>query len=254
MPRWVQPYGDSVRRSGERAVIPAQISAAHDRDEPAVQPRVLVIDDEEAIRSGLSRALSIEGLAIELAENGEEGLRRALAQHYDLVILDLLMPSMDGQAVLRQLLRDKPEQVVLVLSCLADVQSKVDCFELGARDYLAKPFSLAELIARIRNQLRGDPLDRVIRVGRLKLHIGRMEADIGRGPTPLTRLEFLVLRELMEHAGQSVSKGQLLASVWGYDFEPGSNIVGVCVRRLRSKFGDQLIKTVRGEGYQLAVG
>ena len=227
---------------------------ADDQEDPAARPRVLLIDDEEAIRSGLSRALAAEGLAIELAESGQEGLRRALAERFDLVILDLLLPAMDGHAVLRQLLRDNPGQVVLVLSCLADVQSKVDCFELGARDYLAKPFSLAELIARIRNQLRGDPFDRVIRVGGLKLHIGRMEADIGRGRTPLTRLEFLVLRELMEHAGQSVSKGQLLASVWGYEFEPGSNIVGVCVRRLRSKFGDQLIKTVRGEGYQLAAG
>jgi DNA-binding response OmpR family regulator len=236
-------------------VIPAQRSGrADDQDEPAQRPRVLVIDDEEAIRSGLSRALSSEGLVIDLAESGQEGLRQALAEGYDLVILDLLLPVMDGQTVLRHLLRDKPGQVVMVLSCLADVQSKVDCFELGARDYLAKPFSLAELIARVRNQLRGDPLDRVMRVGSLKLHLGRMEADIGRGPTPLTRLEFLVLRELMEHAGQSVSKGQLLASVWGYDFEPGSNIVGVCVRRLRSKFGDQLIKTVRGEGYQLAAG
>jgi two-component system, OmpR family, response regulator len=222
--------------------------------EPVSRPRILLVDDEEAIRSGLSRALSAEGLGVELAETGQEGLERALAEHYDLVILDLLLPAIDGQAVLRQLLRDKPDQLVLVLSCLADVQSKVDCFELGARDYLAKPFSLAELIARIRNQLRGDPFDRVIRAGRLTLHIGRMEADIGHGPTPLTRLEFLVLRELMEHAGQSVSKGQLLASVWGYEFEPGSNIVGVCIRRLRSKFGDQLIKTVRGEGYQLAAG
>jgi DNA-binding response OmpR family regulator len=236
-------------------VIPAQRSGdADDRDEPVPRPHILLIDDEEAIRTGLSRALSAEGLAVELAETGQEGLRLALAEHYDLVILDLLLPAIDGQTVLRQLLCNKPGQVVLVLSCLADVRSKVDCFELGARDYLAKPFSLAELIARIRNQLRSDPFDRVIRVGSLKLHIGRMEADIGRGPTPLTRLEFLVLRELMEHAGQSVSKGQLLASVWGYEFEPGSNIVGVCVRRLRSKFGDQLIKTIRGEGYQLAAG
>jgi DNA-binding response OmpR family regulator len=255
VPRRARPHRDSSRRPGERAVIPAQRSGAADGwDEPAERPRVLLIDDEEAIRSGLSRALTAEGLAIELAETGQEGLKLALAERYDLVILDLLLPNMDGQTVLRRLLRDKPGQVVLVLSCLADVQSKVDCFELGARDYLAKPFSLAELIARVRNQLRGDPLDGVIRVGGLKLHIGRMEADIGRGPTPLTRLEFLVLRELMEHAGQSVSKGQLLASVWGYDFEPGSNIVGVCVRRLRSKFGDQVIKTVRGEGYQLAAG
>ncbi len=213
--------------------------------------RVLLVDDEQATGNALSRALVAEGLAIDLAENGSEGLRRALTGAYDLVILDLLMSGMDGRAVLRQLLHDRPWQVVMVLSCLADVQSKVDCFELGARDYLTKPFSLAELLARVRNQLRGDGFDRVIRVGDLKLHIGRMEADIGHGPVPLTRLEFLVLRELMEHAGQSVSKGQLLASVWGYDFEPGSNIVGVCVRRLRSKFGDHLIKTVRGEGYQL---
>jgi DNA-binding response OmpR family regulator len=214
----------------------------------------LLVDDEEAIRTGLSRALSAEGLAIDLTESGAEGLERALSEHYELVILDLLMPAMDGQAVLRQLLRERPGQAVLVLSCLADVRSKVDCFELGARDYLTKPFSLAELIARVRNQLRGDPFDRVIRVGNLRLHVGRMEADIGQGPLPLTRLEFLVLRELMERAGQSVSKGQLLASVWGYEFEPGSNIVGVCVRRLRSKLGDQLIKTIRGEGYQLTAG
>ena len=221
---------------------------------PVARARVLLVDDEEAIRSALGRALAAEGLAIDLAETGADGLQRALAERYDLIILDLLMPSVDGWAVLRQLLRERPGQPVLVLSCLADVRSKVDCFELGARDYLTKPFSLDELIARVRNQLRGDPFDRVIRVGELRLHVGRMEADIGRGPLPLTRLEFLVLRELMEHAGQSVSKVQLLASVWGYEFEPGSNIVGVCVRRLRSKFGDQLIKTVRGEGYQLAAG
>jgi DNA-binding response OmpR family regulator len=215
---------------------------------------VLLIDDEDAIRGGVSRALAAEGLMIDLAKDGPEGLRRSRAEHFDLVILDLLMPVMDGRDVLRQLLTDQPGQAVLVLSCLADVQSKVDCFELGARDYLAKPFSLAELIARVRNQLRGYPSEQVIRVGSLRLHVGRMEADIGQGPLPLTRLEFLVLRELMERAGQSVSKGQLLASVWGYEFEPESNIVGVCVRRLRSKLGDELIKTVRGEGYQLAAG
>jgi DNA-binding response OmpR family regulator len=131
---------------------------------------------------------------------------------------------------------------------------KVECFDLGARDYVTKPFSLAELLARVRNQLRGDPGDQVIQVGNLRLHVGRMEADAGRGPLPLTRLEFLVLRQLMDNAGRSVSKGRLLASAWGYDYEPASNIVGVCVRRLRSKLGDGLIVTVRGEGYRLAAG
>jgi two-component system, OmpR family, response regulator len=214
--------------------------------------RILVIDDEEAIRSAVSRTLQSEGLEIELAENGSEGLRRVLTGAYDLVILDLLMPDPDGRTVLRQLMRDRPGQAVMVLSCLDEVRSKVDCLDLGARDYLTKPFSLAELLARVRNQLRIDGFDRVIRAGNLRLHLGRMEADAGGGPVRLTRLEFMVLKELMEHVGQPVPKSQLLASVWGYNFQPGSNIVGVCVRRLRSKFGDQLITTVRGEGYLLA--
>jgi DNA-binding response OmpR family regulator len=96
--------------------------------------------------------------------------------------------------------------------------------------------------------------DQVIEVGSLRLHIGRLEADTGGGRVPLTRLEFLLLRELMQHAGQPLSKGQLQAAVWGYKADPDSNVVGVCIRRLRTKLGNHLIKTVRGEGYQLGVG
>ena len=115
-------------------------------------------------------------------------------------------------------------------------------------------FSLAELLARVRVRLRGEVHSggELLKVGDLILHVGRLEANIGHGPVALTRLEFLLLRELMEHAGHSVGKGQLLASVWGYDFDPGSNVVDVCVRRLRSKLGFELIETVRGEGYRLA--
>jgi two-component system OmpR family response regulator len=220
----------------------------------AEQPRVLIIDDEEPVRAGLPRALAAEGLAADLAPTGQDGLRRALGGQYDLVILELMVPGMDGRAVLRELMRRKPWQTVLVLSRLADVRSKVDCFDLGARDYLTKPFSPAELLARVRNQLRGNQLDEIVRVGNLRVHVGRMEADIGRGLLPLTRLEFLVLRELMGNVGQSVSRGQLLASVWGYETDPGSNVVGVCVRRIRAKLGNHVIKTVRGEGYQLVPG
>jgi DNA-binding response OmpR family regulator len=216
--------------------------------------RILVIDDDKAMRSVLGRALVSEGLATDLAGTASEGLRQARDKHYDLVILDLLMPATDGIAVLRQLLRDRPGQTVLVLSCVADVRYTVDCFDLGARDYLTKPFSLEELLARVRNQLRGLTSDRVMRAGGITLFIGRMEVDIGEGLLSLTRLEFLVLKELMEHVGQSMSKFQLLEAVWGYGFDPGSNIVGVCVRRLRSKIGDQRIMTVRGKGYQLAAG
>jgi DNA-binding response OmpR family regulator len=139
---------------------------------------------------------------------------------------------------------------VIVLSCVADVAAKVDCLERGAQDYLTKPFSLAELLARVRVRLRSEHPE-VIHAGDVTLDVGRLVADIGHGPVPLTRLEFLLLRELAEHVGHSVPKGKLLATVWGYDFDPGSNVVDVCVRRLRSKLGFDMIKTVRGEGYQL---
>src|SRR5580704_12270057 len=210
--------------------------------------RLLVVDDEPQIREFIARALTAAGYAIDFAGSGKEGLIQATAGDYDLVILD-----MDGREILARLRHDRPDQAVLVLSCLADVTTKVDCLELGAQDYLTKPFSLAELLARVRVRLRDDghPLNEVRRSGELVLDFGRLEASIGHGPVPLTRLEFLLLRELMEHAGQSVPKGQLLATVWGYNFDPGSNVVDVCVRRLRSKLGFDLIKTVRGEGYQL---
>ena len=223
--------------------------------------RILVVDDEPNIRSFIGRALAAAGYLIGFAGSGSEGLRHALDEHYDLVILDLVMPDMDGCNVLDQLLRARPDQTVMVLSCVADVATKVDCLERGARDYLTKPFSLAELLVRIRVRLREDAHLRgetrpgeIIRAGNLTLDVARLVADIGHGPVPLTRLEFLLLRELAEHFGQSVPKGRLLASVWGYHFDPGSNVVDVCVRRLRSKLGFGLIKTVRGEGYQLGDG
>ncbi len=222
--------------------------------DPSPAGHILLVDDEPRICDFISRALAAAGYAIDFAATGAEGLRQGLAGCYDLVILDLIMPDLDGRQVLTRLMAQRPEQAVLVLSCLADVTTKVDCLELGAQDYLTKPFSLAELLARVRVRLRGDGhgSSEVLRAGELMLDVGRLEANIGRGPVALTRLEFLLLRELMEHAGQSVGKGQLLATVWGYDFDPGSNVVDVCVRRLRSKLGFDLIKTVRGEGYQLA--
>jgi DNA-binding response OmpR family regulator len=246
------------------------------------QGRILIVDDEPKIRSFIGRALSAAGYATEFAASGAEGLKLALGGHYDLVILDLVMPDLDGRQVLGRVLRARPGQAVIVLSCVADVAAKVDCLERGAQDYLTKPFSLAELLARVRVRLRGDagpeaqaepggnvaPLPataaspaapatagapgELIVAGGVTLDTGRLAADIGHGPVPLTRLEFLLLRELAEHPGQSVPKVRLLATVWGYDFDPGSNVVDVCVRRVRSKLGFDLIKTVRGEGYQLA--
>jgi len=218
--------------------------------------RVLVIDDETDIRDLVSRALQGAGYDIDTAADGQTGLTLALARDYQLVILDLVMPLTDGHEVLTALRRARTDVPVLVLSCQSDVPTKVSCLDSGASDYLTKPFSLDELLARVRVQLRGEhgehQPDQQIRVGHLVLDLGRMYADAGPGPVQLTRLEMLLLRELMEHDGESVSKGSLLASVWGIDFDPGSNVVDVCVRRLRSKLGFDLIKTVRGAGYRLA--
>jgi DNA-binding response OmpR family regulator len=228
-----------------------------DADEDSPEgPRILLVDDEPRIRDFVGRALTAAGITVEFAATGHEGLERTTTGDYDLVILDLVMPDLDGRLVLERLMRMRPDQPVLVLSCLADVSSKVDCLDLGAQDYLTKPFSLAELLARVRARLRADvhQSGEILRVGDLVLDTVRLQADCGHGSVSLTRLEFLLLRELMEHVGHSVPKGQLLSSVWGYAFDPGSNVVDVCVRRLRRKLGFGLIKTVRGEGYRLAAG
>ena len=231
--------------------------------------RILVVDDQPEIRDVVARALSAAGYAIDCSSDGATGLRHAMTGDYQLVILDLVMPETDGRTVLTRLCKQRPGQAVLVLSCVADVPTKVDCLDLGAQDYLTKPFALDELLARVRVRLRGDDqrgsdprggdqhggdhqLGEIIRAGQLVLDLGRLQADAGMGPVPLTRLEVLLLRELMEHIGESVAKGTLLASVWGIDFDPGSNVVDVCVRRLRSKLGFDLIETVRGAGYRLA--
>ena len=219
--------------------------------------RILVVDDEPKICDFVGRALSNAGYGIEIARSGAEALDRVARHGYGLVILDLVMPGLDGRSVLTRLLRLRPGQAVLVLSCRSDVATKVDCLEHGAQDYLTKPFSLAELLARVRIRLRAaaveePPPDGRLRAGRLTLDVGHLSADRGHGPVSLTRLEFLLLRELMDRTGEAISKERLLATVWGYDFDPASNVVDVCVRRLRRKFGYDLVTTVRGEGYRLA--
>jgi DNA-binding response OmpR family regulator len=220
--------------------------------------RILVVDDEPHIRDMVIRALQGAGYTIDSAGDGRAGLALALAGDYQLVILDLVMPHADGREIIGRLRQERPDEPVMVLSCLSDITTKVACLDLGAQDYLTKPFSIDELLARVRVRLRVEhqggehqPGD-FIRVGHLVLDLGRMQADAGLGPVALTRLEVMLLRELMEHSGESVPKDSLLASVWGLDFNPGSNVVDVCVRRIRSKLGFDLIETVRGAGYRLA--
>ena len=215
--------------------------------------RILVVDDEPRIVSFISRALSAEGLGVDSAHDGIRGLELARSRRYELVVLDLLLPGLDGISVLQGIIDCRPEQRVLILSALSDVDSKVRCLELGAADYLPKPFALAELLARVRARLRqpeAPAAPRLLTAGRVTLDLLRRVADADSGPVNLSEREFLVLQYLMRKAGEVCTREELLADVWGYSFDPGSNVVDVYVGRLRSKLGSELIETVRNVGYR----
>ena len=218
--------------------------------------RILVIEDEARIQAFLTRGLEAEGYSVIASGDGRDGLALATAAHVDLVVLDLLLPGLNGLQVLRELRRTKPELPVVILSARGDVQTKLRGFELGATDYVAKPFSLDELLARIRVRLRGATTfgdERVLRGGGIVLDIARRQAGVGDRNADLSDREFRLLHHLLLHVGEVVSRERLLAEVWGYDFDPGSNVVDVCVRRLRQKLGpDAGIETVRHAGYRLA--
>jgi DNA-binding response OmpR family regulator len=216
--------------------------------------RVLLVDDEPRIVSFVSRALSAEGFQVDSALDGMRGLELARTGRYQLVVLDLLLPGRDGVSVLEDLMESRPHQRVLILSALSDVNSKVRCLQLGASDYLPKPFSLAELLARVGARLRQPASgrdDRFMNVGGVRLDLVRRVADAGGGAVALSAREFHVLQHLMLRRGEVCSRQQLLADVWGYSFDPGSNVVDVCVGRLRSKLGADAIETVRSVGYRV---
>jgi DNA-binding response OmpR family regulator len=218
--------------------------------------RILVVEDEERIRSFLARAFEIEGFKVDVVADGEQGLDAALAREYEIVILDLLLPGRDGLDVLGELHERRPGLPVLILSARSELATKLRSFELGAVDYLAKPFSLDELFARIRVQMRagrGAEGETTLRAGRLALDVSRRQARVGTTVASLTDREFRLLHFLMLHPGEVVSRQRLLSEVWGFDFDPRSNVVDVCVRRLRRQLGpDAPIETVRNVGYRAA--
>ncbi len=219
--------------------------------------RILVVEDEPRILAFVVRGLEAEGFTVDSAADGAEAARRAAATHYELVVLDLLLPRVDGLTVLRELHRARPEVPIVILSARADLATKLRGFELGASDYVAKPFALDELIARIRVQLRhltaSGGEGSVVCAGQIELDVARRQARFGTLVTDLSDREFRLLHHLVLHAGEVISRERLLAEVWGYHFDPGSNVVEVCVRRLRKKLGrDAPIETVRHAGYRLA--
>jgi DNA-binding response OmpR family regulator len=220
--------------------------------EDATMAAVLVIDDEPDIRRFLSRALVGHGFFVDCAPDGSSGVALAKTGRYQLVVLDLLLPDEHGVSVLKAITAARPEQAVIVVSALSDVESKVRCLELGANDYLTKPFALAELMARVRARMRetaAPPPERFLRVGAVTLDLQRHVAEVDGRHISLPLREFQLLSFLMRRAGTVCSRRQLLAEVWSCPFDPGTNVVDGCVRRLRHKLGHDVIETLRNVGY-----
>jgi two-component system, OmpR family, response regulator len=221
------------------------------------RPRVLVVDDEPGVVSFVARALRARNFEVDVAGGGDDALRLVRSRRYDVVLLDLRMPGMNGVVVLKRLMAARPDQKVVVVSAAADTRIKVRCLELGASDFVAKPFELAELVARVaahtRRPRRAEPgqEERLVRVGRLELDVDARTVDTGERMLALSAREFMLLRHLMRHPGESCTREDLLGEVWGTQFDAGTNVVDTSVHRLRQKLPPGSIETVRNVGYRL---
>ena len=215
--------------------------------------RILIVEDEPRIVSFLERGLKSAGYSTIAVDRGKDAVALARDDAFDLMILDLGLPDLDGQQVLAQI-RTRGERLpVIILTARDGVEDTVRGLEGGADDYVTKPFRFEELLARLRLRLRDEATTEstVLVAGILKLDLRSRRASVGERVVELTAREFALLETMLRHAGQVLSRGQLLSHVWGYDFDPGSNVVDVYVRYLRRKLGDGVIETVRGMGYRL---
>ena len=220
--------------------------------------KILVVDDERAVRESLRRALELEGYEIELAEDGSQALERLEAEpEPDAMVLDILMPGVDGLEVSRTLRRKGSKLPILMLTARTQVEDRVEGLDAGADDYLTKPFALEELLARVRALLRrtSDGTGETLRFGDLELDPGTREVTRGGEPIELTRTEFALLELFLRHPRQVLTRSIIFDRVWGYDFGTNSTSLEVYVSYLRRKTeeGDRprLIHTVRGVGYAL---
>jgi two-component system response regulator MprA len=217
--------------------------------------RILVVDDEPAVRESLGRALRLDGYEVELASDGREGLRKARAGAPDAIVLDVLMPSIDGIQVCRELRAGGDGVPVLMLTARDGVSDRVAGLDAGADDYLVKPFALEELQARLRALLRRTAPGGLLEFEGLSLDTRTRDVHRGERRVELTRTEFELLRLFLEHPRQVLTRSQIFERVWGYDFGHASNSLEVYVGYLRRKLeagGEpRLIHTVRGVGYSL---
>lgn len=212
--------------------------------------KVLLVEDEERIATFVGKGLRADGFEVDIQRTGRGALEAV--DGCDLVVLDLGLPDVDGLSVLRHL-RDEGSQVpIVVLTARGDVDDRVRAFELGADDYVPKPFAFAELVARVRARLKEKPaVPSPVTLHGIRLDPRALSASVDGRSVPLSAREFSLLVTLLESAGATLSREQLLHRVWDLDFDPGTNIVSVYVGYLRKKLPEIRIETVRGSGYRL---
>jgi DNA-binding response OmpR family regulator len=215
------------------------------------QKGVLVVDDEPRMAKLLERALGAAGFQPSVATSGLAGLDRLRSGTFSLMVLDLTLPDVDGVSVLASAQESHPDLSVLVLSAISDVRSKVVCLELGARDYMTKPFELPELIARVRlhTRERAGAETRHLHAGRVTLDLQRRVVETPNGNASLTSREVVLLEFLIRNQGDACTRDAIREHVWGSSYDPGTNVVDVCIGRLRQKLGGDAIETVRNVGY-----
>ncbi|MEU4144042.1 response regulator transcription factor [Streptomyces parvulus] len=216
--------------------------------------RILIVEDEERIASFVEKGLRANGFTTTAVGDGDAAHEYALTGGFDLVVLDIGLPGRDGFTVLRELREARVTTPVIVLTARDSVRDTVAGLEGGADDWMTKPFRFEELLARVRLRLRTAaraPEVTVLRSGALSLDLRTRRARSQGRTVDLTAREFVLLELFLRHPGQVLSREQILSHVWGYDFDPGSNIVDVYVRALRKKLGAQQVETVRGMGYRL---
>ena len=215
--------------------------------------RVLIAEDEPRIASFVEKGLRAHGFATAVAADGRTARPAALSGEYDLMVLDIGLPAIDGFEVLRSLRAERCAIPVIVLTARDGVQDTVAGLEGGADDYMPKPFRFEELLARVRLRLAGGRHAEVtvLSCGDLSLDLRTRRARVGDRSIDLSAREFALAETFLRHPGQVLAREQLLSRVWGFDFDPGSNVVDVYVRYLRRKVGQEAIETVRGMGYRL---
>ena len=215
--------------------------------------RILIAEDEPRISSFVSKGLSSNGYAVSVVEDGRSAYDYASTGEFDLMILDIGLPGMDGFEVLRKLRATGNAIAVIILTARDSVQDTVSGLEGGADDYMPKPFRFEELLARVRRRLATERAGEqtVLSYGGLRLDLRTRQATVGDRTVDLSAREFALAETFLRHPGQVLSREQLLSHVWGYDFDPGSNVVDVYVRYLRRKLGADRFTTLRGMGYRL---